>query len=117
MKIFLYITLLVWVTSCAKQEAIDSEATPCYLNDPLKELVWMPDIVQYFKSSFKNVTTVTLYRYKNQQFFAFENAFVSGPVGYIYNCSGESLPKLGISYNEFYNSAKEVKVIFEINKN
>ena len=111
MKTFYYITLLYWAMSCTKQEV-----APCYNKDPIKELAWMPDIIQHFKSGFKNSTWVTLYYYQNQYFFAFENAAVSGPSGYIYNCSGVNLDKLVINYNEFYNKAKKVKIIMKISK-
>lgn len=116
MRTFLCITLFLWVISCTKQKVIDSIASPCYIDDPINELVWMPNKVQYFKTEYLTPTLVSLYIYKNQQFIAFENALVSGPAGYIFNCEGVNITQLGINYNEFQDNAKRIKTIFELNR-
>lgn len=109
------IGLLSTAETCHSKQDVSPEelATSCFSNESLTTVSWQKDQLAAFQQPRSGPLTVVIYAYKNEHFLAFENAFDSGPAGHIFDCSGVTLGKRAINYNEFYGSNKKVKVLLE----
>ena len=118
-KSILIFALAIIVISTAEKCGSDSDVNPesaatgCFANSPLENISWAKDQLAFFQRPKSGSLQVVIYSYKNEDFLAFENAFDSGPSGHIFDCSGVTLDKRGINYNEFFNNNKKVKVLLQ----
>lgn len=111
----LAIVLISTAEKCGSKSDISPEdaTTGCFANSPLDNISWAKDELTFFQQPKSGSLRVVVYSYKNEKFLAFENGFDNGPSSHIFDCSGITLGKRGINYNEFYNSNKKVKLLLE----
>jgi hypothetical protein len=79
----------------------------------LENISWAKDELTFWQRPKCGPLQVTIFSYKNEEFLAFQNAFDSGPSSHIFDCSGITLAKRGINYNEFFNNNKAVKILLQ----
>lgn len=114
-KSTLAFALAIVIISTAEKCGSTSDVNPnsCFANSPLENISWAKDQLVSFQRPKSGPLQVVIYSYKNEDFLAFENGFDSGPSRHIFDCSGNSLDKRGINYNEFYNNNKKVKILLQ----
>ena len=118
-KTVLVFALAIIVISTAEKCGSGSDVSPesatagCFANSPLENISWAKDQLTSWQQPKSGPLQVIIYSYKNEDFLAFENGFDSGPSGHIFDCSGVTLGKRGINYNEFYSNNKKVKVLLQ----
>jgi hypothetical protein len=83
----------------------------CFNDSPLETIPWAKDQLALFQRPKSGPLQVSVYSYKNEVFLVFANAFDSGPTSHIFDCSGTTLGKRGIHYNEFFDEARLVKTL------
>ncbi|MEZ0610480.1 hypothetical protein ACAW74_18345 [Fibrella sp. WM1] len=111
--------ILIYVLStaqmCSSKQDVSPEeiATSCFSNESLTSVSWQKDQLTAFQQPKSGPLTVVVYSYKNEHFLAFENGFDSGPASHIFDCSGVTLGKRAINYNEFYGNNKRIKILLE----
>lgn len=109
--------ILSSAATCNSRGDITPENTAnagCFADAPLEKISWAKDQLQYFQKSKSGPLRVVVYEYKRENFLAFENAFVSSPMSYIFDCSGLNISQRDIHYNLFMDNAKEVKTVFPL---
>jgi hypothetical protein len=118
-KSILVFALAIVVISTAEKCGSNSDVNPetattgCFAGSPLESISWAKDQLAFFQQPKSGPLQVIIYSYKNEDFLAFEGGFVSSPMSYIFDCSGITLSKRGINYNEFYNNNKKVKTLLQ----
>lgn len=100
---------------CGSNADVEPKGTTigCFVDSPLENISWAKDQLAIFQQPKSGPLQVVVYSYKNEDFLAFEGGFVSSPMSYIFDCSGTTLGKRGINYNEFYNNNKKVKILLQ----
>ena len=93
--------------------AEDINGKNCFNNDPIHEYSWLNVTVNEYTQPKSGFTQVVVYEFKNEYYVAVENNTMSSPGAYIFNCTGNNIGVLSINYNDFYDSAKQVKVLLE----
>ncbi|GAB3177917.1 hypothetical protein [Telluribacter humicola] len=114
MKIrILLAALLLTLISTAEQCGIgpDRLRDGCFADAPLETIPWAKNQLASFQQPKSGPLRVVVYSYRNEQFLAFENAFISSPMSYIFDCSGTSIAQRNINYNGFYDEVKTLKVL------
>ena len=109
------IILISTAEMCGSDSDVNPEdgTTGCFANSPLENISWAKDQLAFFQKPKSGPLKVVIYSYKSENFLAFENVFDNGPINHIYDCSGVTLGKRGINYNDFYNKNKLVKVLLK----
>ena len=87
--------------------------TSCFTQESLKNVAWQKDQLTYFQQPKSGPLRVVVNYYNNEYFLTYENGYVSSPISYIFDCSGNSLGKRGINYNLFISQLKEVVTLVE----
>ena len=105
--------LIISTASCSKDGATEMPANTCFQKDALSELPWLKTVVTQFQQPKSGPLKVVLYTYKSEYYIGVNNPLVSSPGSYIYNCSGESIGKLNINYNQFTTEAHAERVLLE----
>ncbi|MGX7686438.1 hypothetical protein ACWA1C_04675 [Flectobacillus roseus] len=116
MKNYLRLASLLFIFSMNACTDDTSHALPtdtCFKKDAIAELPWLKSVVTDFQKPNSGPLEVVLYTYKNQYFIGVVNPLVSSPASYIYNCSGESIGKLNIGYNQFVAEARTIDVLLK----
>lgn len=100
---------------CGSKEEVSPEvvSTTCFSEESLTTVTWQKDELASWQRPKSGPLSVVVYSYRGEDFLAFVNAFDNGPLSHIFDCSGVTLGKRDINYNEFYNNNKEVKVLLE----
>lgn len=118
-KFTLLFALAIVFVSTAEQCGSKSDINPkgattgCFANSPLENISWAKDQLISFQRPKSGPLRVVVFSYKNEDFLAFENGFISSPMSYIFDCSGVTIAKRGINYNTFYDKAKQRQVLLE----
>lgn len=115
LAIVVFICLVSTAQTCGSKEEVspESSSTSCFSKESLTTVTWQKDQLASWQRPKSGPLSVVVYSYKGENFLAFVNAFDNGPVSHIFDCSGITLGKRGINYNEFYSNNKEVKVLLE----
>ncbi|AUD05982.1 hypothetical protein [Spirosoma pollinicola] len=113
--IAILVSFLVSAQMCtSKQELNPVEInTSCFTQDSLKNVSWQKDQLTFFQQPKSGPLRVVVNYYNNEYFLTNENGYVSSPMSYIFDCSGNSLGKRGINYNVFTSGSKEVVTLLE----
>lgn len=100
---------------CGTKEDVSPEgfSTSCFSKESLTTVAWQKDQLAFFQQPKSGMIRAVLYSYKNEDFLASESAWDNGLAGHIFDCSGTSLGKRGINYNEFYDINKKINVLVE----
>lgn len=85
----------------------------CFAHAPLETISWAQDQLAYFQRPKSGPLRVVIYSYKKESYLAFENGFVSSPMSYIFDCSGQNIAQLGIRYNDFTADAQVLKILLD----
>lgn len=118
-KFTLVFALAIVLISTAEKCSSDFDLNPesatsgCFANSPLENISWAKDQLATFQTPKSGPLRVVVFSYRNEDFLAFEGAFMSSPMFYIFDCSGVTIAKRGINYNAFYDEAKEKRVLLE----
>ncbi|MDI9879104.1 hypothetical protein [Flectobacillus longus] len=116
MKNYLRLASLLFIFSmnaCTDDASNTLPTDTCFKKDPIAELPWLKTVVTQFQQPKSGPLKVVLYVYKSEYYIAVNNPLVSSPGSYIFNCKGESIGKLNISYNQFTADALTEKVLLE----
>lgn len=107
------IVFLSTAQMCGSKEEVSPEgvSTSCFSEESLTTVAWQKDQLASWQRPKSGPLSVIVYSYKGENFLAFENGFDNGPSSHIFDCSGTTLGKRGIDYNEFYNNNKAIKVL------
>jgi len=113
--IAILVSFLVSAQMCTpKQELNPVEInTSCFTQESLKNVSWQKDQLTFFQQPKSGPLRVVVNYYNNEYFLTYENGYVSSPMSYIFDCSGNSLGKRGINYNVFTSGSKEVVTLLE----
>lgn len=87
-------------------------ANSCGVQDPINDLPWLRKKVDTLETE-KGQRSVSLVRYEQQTYIVISKVWSSSPASDIYNCDGQqALKGLNVSYNQFVDNAKTVKVLY-----
>ncbi|MCF0069257.1 hypothetical protein LZD49_02160 [Dyadobacter sp. CY261] len=110
----LIIAVLFFGASCTQTEIKENEASePCFTKESLQTVPWIKDQLAWFQVPKEGALRVAVYRYRGQDFLAFENPSLSSPMSYIFNCAGKKIGELDINYNEFYDHVELTAILLE----
>lgn len=120
-KFTVVITVLICCIStaqmCGSKEEVNPESvtTSCFSKESLTNVAWQRDQLAIFQQPKSGHISAITYSYKGEEFLSIMNVAVSSPISYIFDCSGVSIGKRGVTYNAFMDEAKQGKVLFEGN--
>ncbi|MNY55372.1 hypothetical protein D3C86_1913450 [compost metagenome] len=78
------------------------------------DLPWLKLKVDTLNSYKVGHRAVKLVEFKGNGYFIIEEIWSSSPGRSIYNCQGDrALPLLNVSYNDFIDSAREIKLLYK----
>ena len=109
-----FVLFIIFLTgaSCTKTEKVDS--ANCFSDNPLETIPWAKKQLESFQHPKSGLLDVSVFNYKGNYVLVFANVFASSPHSYMFDCAGDlALDKLGVTYNEFYDQAKRVKVLLK----
>lgn len=112
----LILSVLLFGESCDQREIKEYEpGGSCFTKEFLENEPWVRAELAWFQQPKMGSLRVVVYRYKSDYYLAFENSLTSGPIGHIFNCSGQHLGELDINYNEFYDNNTLMTVLLDAN--
>ncbi|RZM18669.1 MAG: hypothetical protein EOO88_40110 [Pedobacter sp.] len=95
---------------CASKEEVSPS---CFSKESLTTVDWQKEQVARFQVPKSGHLYVLTYSYKGEEFISILTAFVSSPSSNIFDCSGVSIGKRAIPYNDFMSEAKQGKILLE----
>lgn len=118
-KIAFFFVLTLQLFGCStEQPNPEGEVTAlnCNVKDPINDLPWLKSIVDDLKVHGLSAWGVKLVSYNKVEYIMVVTVWSSSPESGIYTCSGEQAVKtLNVSYNEFMDNAKTVRVLYAKN--
>lgn len=113
--IVILICFLSMAQMCGSKEEVNPGEinTSCFTQESLKNVSWQKDQVAVFQQPKSGHLIVTVVYYNNEYFLALGNPALSSPASYIFDCSGNSIGKRGINYNDFWSGSKKVVTLLE----
>lgn len=95
--------------SCEKSDLKER----CFTKTSLESTPWVKQHLSGFQRPKAGPLSVVVYAYQGEEYLVFANPTLSSPMSNIFNCAGQPLPQLGISYNQFMKDARKVDVLLE----
>lgn len=110
----LILPILLFGGSCDQREVKEYEpGSSCFTKEFLENEAWVQDQLTFFQMPRQGALRVAVYRYRGQDFLAFENPSLSSPMSYIFSCEGKKIEESGIGYEEFYGGNELLAVVLE----
>lgn len=110
----LILSILLFGESCDQREIKEYDPSgSCFTKEFLENEPWVKDQLAFFQMPRQGALRVAVYRYRGQDFLAFENPSLSSPMSYIFSCEGKKIEELGIWYEEFYGGNELLAVVLE----
>lgn len=110
----LVIGFLLIGESCTQTDIREyEEVESCFTKESLETVSWIKDELVWFQQPKQGSLRVAVYRFRGQDFLAFENPALSSPMSYIFNCDGKTIGEVNIHYTEFYGANQLMTVLLE----